>query len=196
MLLGFLAYLNQQLYGANASGKSNVILALEAFRKIIVHSINKKPSESFLYKSFAFDEQSKNLPTEFEISLVVEFTNNNGLKVPVRVDYGFSYDSKRIYEEWLFVYPKGRAQTWFHRKYDRESDLYDWNLRDYLKGEKTSWKNQTREDKLFLSTVVSLNSNQLLEIMNEIIGSNDDFETHRRVSTYHLLLENEQNKKT
>lgn len=154
------------IYGANASGKSNLIRALDSMVSIIRNSFKKEPDEPIKTESFLFDVVSRHEPTLYDISVVVPLKNKEGDLQETRVDYGFVADIKMIYEEWLSVYPEGEEQKWFHREFNDEKKEYIWQIFDYLEGEKESWKNQTREDQLFLSTSVQLNSQQLRPIYN------------------------------
>lgn len=85
------------IYGANASGKSNVIEAFNFMRYFVLNSlainedINKK-DEIIPVKSFAFDD-NKNETSLFEVFFIVD---------NVEYQYGFTVDNKRIYEEWLY----------------------------------------------------------------------------------------------
>ena len=66
-----------------------------------------------------------------------------------------------MYKEWLFSKPNEkntRMRTLFTRAYDVEKKAYKWHISPSIKGEKLSWKNSTRDDALFLSTAVQLNS--------------------------------------
>lgn len=149
------------IYGANASGKSNVIKALSSMLQIIRNSTEKKLGQDISTESFLFDTIARNEPTVYDISVIMSLPNDDGVLQEMRVDYGFVCDRKMIYEEWLSIYPKGRERNWFHREYDSKQNDYVWKISDYLKGEKESWKNQTRSDQLFLSTATHLNSEQL-----------------------------------
>lgn len=152
------------IYGANASGKSNIIKGLYALRYFIEISFNKLPNQSTIAESFLFDKNTLNEPTVFDISMIIPLKNDKGELQNMRVDYGFVVDKEMVYEEWLSVYPKGRERNWFHREYNQDKKDYDWKMSDYLKGEKESWKNQTRSDQLFFSTAVHLKSEQLYPI--------------------------------
>lgn len=79
------------LYGANSSGKSNIILALNTMKRIIEHSAKLNDNEELPYSPFALSINEPR-PTLFEIS----FYDNKDLFV-----YGFSYSSNRIEEEHL-----------------------------------------------------------------------------------------------
>jgi AAA15 family ATPase/GTPase len=79
----------------------------------------------------------------------------------VRYQYGFSATPERIHEEWLFAYPNGRSQKWLGRAWDAEKETYQWEKCNALTGQKQLWQDSTRENALFLSTAVQLNSKQL-----------------------------------
>ena len=137
---------------------------------IVSNSFNKNPKRHIATEPFIFDVVCENQPTTYDISFVVELMNDEGEIKPTRVDYGFVTDKTKIYEEWLSVYPKGREQNWFHREYNFEKSEYDWKTSPSLKGEKESWKKQTRNDQLFLSSAVHLNSEQMKPIYESITG--------------------------
>ena len=149
------------IYGANASGKSNTIKALGSMLNIIQNSANKGIGNAIPTESFLFDVLSNSEPTVYDISVIIPLVNDDGILQEMRVDYGFVADRKVIYEEWLSIYPKGKERNWFHREYNQNKKEYDWKISDHIKGEKISWKNQTRDDQLFLSVAVHRNSEQL-----------------------------------
>lgn len=84
------------IYGANASGKSNLNLAMNCFQHIIIESFNnvdkeeKKAIEKY-YKPFLFDEDKEN--SEFQI---IEISDAFEYK------YGFEYNADCIVSEWLY----------------------------------------------------------------------------------------------
>ncbi len=59
--------------------------------------------------------------------------------------------------EWLSAFPEGRAQRWIKREWNKGE--YKWG--GSLKGEKKLWQKSTRDNALFLSTAVRLNSEKL-----------------------------------
>lgn len=152
------------IYGANASGKSNTIKALASMLSIIRNSSKKDEDEPIDTETFLFDAVVRNQPSMYDISVILSLPNDDGDLQPMRVDYGFVADKNIVYEEWLSVYPKGRERNWFYREYKPEESEYEWKISDYLKGEKESWKKQTRKDQLFLATAVQLNGEQLQPI--------------------------------
>jgi len=103
------------VYGANAAGKSNLIRALHFMRHFVLSSAKEsQQGEKISVDSFLFDKKYSSLASKFEVT----FTKNK-----VRYQYGFELDKNRIYEEWLFAYPSGRMQQWFHRVYDKKRVL-------------------------------------------------------------------------
>ncbi|MET0108911.1 MAG: ATP-binding protein [Candidatus Thiodiazotropha sp.] len=148
------------VYGANASGKSNLINALGYMRAVVAESAALQAEQTFNVKPFLFDPETKDEPTEFEITFV---------KDGIRYQYGFSMTAERIMEEWLLVYKTAKPQNWFSRYYEVESGKDVFELGSGLRGQKTAWRDSTRKNSLFLSIAVQLNSEQLLPVYSWII---------------------------
>ena len=143
------------IYGANAAGKSNFIKALKTMQEIVINSMSTYQRGHLLpVKPFLFDVETKDEPTEFEVSFI---TNN------VKYQYGFSATQERIVEEWLIAYPKGRPQNWFARVFNTQTNTpsYNWQFGEKFSGQKQLWQESTRDNALFLSTAIYLNSEQL-----------------------------------
>ncbi|EJE8517248.1 AAA family ATPase [Vibrio parahaemolyticus] len=139
------------IYGANASGKSNLISAFGTMRSIVANSAQWQVDKKLPYRPYKLND-SRNAPTEFEVEFILD---------QVRYLYGFSYNKERILSEYLFAYPKKKPQKWFLRAWD--GNEYKWDLGRSLSGEKQTWVKSTKENSLFLSTAVQLNSSQLRE---------------------------------
>ncbi len=141
------------IYGPNASGKSNFLLALQTMKEIILESAtNLQRGDKLPVTPFRLSKATRHAPSEFEVIFIVD---------KVRYQYGFSATADRIHEEWLLAYPKGRPQRWLGRIWDEQKQSYDWELGNNLTGEKQLWQKSTRDNALFLSTAVQLNSEQL-----------------------------------
>jgi uncharacterized protein len=97
---------SKAIYGANASGKSNVVRALVAFLTIIRDSVKDEKILS-LIDSFKLSTETENGPTFFQLI----FREND-----IRYRYGFEADNKEIKSEWLFATPNLREQTLFIRE--------------------------------------------------------------------------------
>lgn len=144
------------IYGPNAGGKSNFLFALQSMKKIVVESATTlQRGDKLPVTPFRLSKSTREAPSEFEVTFVVDH---------VRYQYGFAATADRIHEEWLLAYPKGRAQRWFGREWNKEKQKYSWELGNSLVGEKQLWQRSTRENALFLSTAVQLNSEQLQPI--------------------------------
>jgi len=146
------------VYGPNAGGKSNFLKALQTMRRIVLESAAKwQRGEKLPVVPFRLNAHSATAPSEFEVSFMVD---------SVRYQYGFAATPDRIYEEWLLAYPKKRPQRWFGRAWNDKEQNYDWELGNNLIGEKQLWQKSTRDNALFLSTAVQLNSEQLQPVFD------------------------------
>lgn len=82
------------IFGANGSGKSNLLDALIAMGVEIYGSNNNEVRKSYI-TPYYFDERQKNSPSEFEICIYCKELNKE-------FRYGFSINKGEILEEWLF----------------------------------------------------------------------------------------------
>ncbi|OCH57631.1 hypothetical protein A6D98_18975 [Aliivibrio fischeri] len=95
------------IFGANGSGKTNVINAIHVLKKIVLgslESVSENPLTGvipFLLKDNYFD-----IPTEFEVSFLAE---GNLYR------YGLSIENGEISEEWLYWTKQSRETLLFHR---------------------------------------------------------------------------------
>ncbi len=138
------------IYGANASGKSNLIKALQYMRGVVTESATAiAPSQIFGVQPFRLDSDSANQPSEFEVTFLLD---------GVRYQYGFAMTAQRIVGEHLLVYKAFKPQKWFTRRFDIDTgkDIYEFG--SGLKGPKNLWEGATRPNALFLSMAVQLNS--------------------------------------
>ncbi|OGV47541.1 MAG: hypothetical protein A2017_11230 [Lentisphaerae bacterium GWF2_44_16] len=169
------------IHGANASGKSNVIKAFEAFQEFIRISDSLKQDDPItVYDPFRLDDESVNLPTAFELDFM-------GLD-KIRYIYGFKFTATRIIEEYLYFYPKNQKALLFHRENPTDNENHV-NPGEYLDGKSKSiscLKNQ-----LFLSCVVNENgvSDKLRNLYRYVSSINTMDE--RRSSSSLDLLKNE-----
>ncbi len=146
------------MYGANASGKSNLIKALQYMRGVVLESAALQPGQTFdRLQPFRLDASSASLPTEFEVTFILD---------SVRYQYGFAMNAQRIVNEQLLVYKAFKPQRWFERHFDADSgkDVYEFG--PGLKGAKSLWEGATRGNALFLSVAVQLNSETLRPVFD------------------------------
>lgn len=148
------------MYGANGSGKTNLLHALGYFQWFVKSCFSRSPEEPTALVSFAFqDEEGRQSPAEFEVTLLLD---------GVRYQYGFRLDAQRIHEEWLLVYKSQKGQTWFERKYHPDTGKYEFQFSEKLLGAKKVWQESTRPNALFLSTAVQFNSEMLHPVFDWI----------------------------
>lgn len=165
------------VYGANASGKSNLVKALQYMRGVVLESAAMQPGQAFdRLRPFRLDAAFAAQPTEFEVTFIHE---------EIRYQYGFAMTAERIISEHLLVYKAFKPQRWFDRHFDDVSgkDVYDFG--PGLKGAKNLWEGATRPNALFLSMAVQLNSELLrpvfdwfasrLVVFNELSPLSPDF---------------------
>lgn len=145
------------IYGANASGKSNLIKALQYMRGVVMESAMVQPNQAFSVQPFRLDTASAQEPTEFEVTFILE---------GVRYQYGFAMTPKRILREHLLVYKAFKPQRWFERQFDAETGKDHYEFGPGLKGQKSLWEGATRPNALFLSMAVQLNSEALRPVFN------------------------------
>lgn len=80
------------IYGANGSGKSNIVKAMAYLKQIVVEGDISNPFENNEIK-FKLSEEFQSQPTHFEI----EFKQHEKY-----YSYGIDFDENIIYEEWLY----------------------------------------------------------------------------------------------
>ncbi len=159
------------IYGANASGKSNFVMALAAMSRIVRTSATQLNLDDEIPDIGPFKlNEKKNEPTFFEVVVLINGTE---------YQYGFTASRKSIHSEWLYVRlsGKGKRQTRFLLREPIDSDInqptifeikdtkYNWSLRGDLNNSKTRLVcNQTSENCLFLSRAAQLNVEELHDL--------------------------------
>lgn len=112
------------IYGANASGKSNVYNAFSFMRDYVVNSFyfggdsGRKNSDIPKVTPYLFDRESRDKPSEFEVFYVDQTDGKEK-----SYQYGFVIQNTEILEEWLFSKAKtsrSEYRTIFYRKKGEE----------------------------------------------------------------------------
>lgn len=124
------------VYGANASGKSNLIHALNFFRRfIIISSKESVSSEEIPITPFVLNQRGQNEPSKFEIEIILN---------QKKYFYGFHVNKQLIVREWLYK----QSKPVFVRAFDGADDTIQvgsiWKNAHGLEG-------RTRKNALFLS---------------------------------------------
>lgn len=170
------------LYGANASGKSNLFKAMFSCVDFIrTSSFERAATDDIPVIPFLFDMTSSDMPTTFELEFVVE---------EVWYKYGFSVTSKRIESEWLYTKTKDSAtlRPKFVRKHDGEEDAIE--VHPSFAGADDLIVDKTRENALFLSTCAGLAVTEAIAILKEMASWSFIMASQNRMSrTARMLAE-------
>jgi uncharacterized protein len=151
------------IYGANASGKSNFVRAMQLMRGVVAESASLQPHQELNVQPFRLDPAVANDPTELEVTFFLR---------GARYQYGFCLTTTRIVEEWLIVYRTAHPQVWFTRNYDSEKGSDEYKIGPYLHDRRRNlWREATTHNSLFLSRAVQLNSEQLKPVFDWITGA-------------------------
>jgi uncharacterized protein len=101
------------IYGKNASGKSNLLKALNVLFLLVKWSNIKSDNYGLIYTPFLLDDKSE--PIVFELN----FIGNKG----IRYNYFLSYDGQGIIQEILLGYYSRKATLIFNRERGKTSEF-------------------------------------------------------------------------
>lgn len=128
------------IYGANASGKSNLMKAFTASIVFIRQSFNFLPNTEYnKIDAFAFSKECPNCPSEFEYIFVCD---------NIKYVYGFSATKNKVFEEYLHAYYSSKSTEIFSRKNTKDFEFYYEDEKE-LKG----YERLALDNKLFLSVL-------------------------------------------
>ena len=109
------------VFGANASGKSNVIKAIRACIEMIRSSHNYNEDTKFGFVPFKFDGYGQK-PSSFYVRFLMD---------DIEYEYSFTMTQQEILTEQLYYYPNGRKSLVFSRdesKGPEKKDIYEFKL--------------------------------------------------------------------
>ena len=144
------------VYGANSSGKSNLVMALATMKRMVLNSVKLNDHDFLFYDPFLLAEDSGNQPTHFEIVYLDADET--------RVRYGFDYTLRQIEREWLFISKKNKKELPYFVR-DEEGIGVD----EMLFAEGIGLEERTNDNRLFLSLVAQLGgtiSKNVLDFFN------------------------------
>ena len=156
---------SEVIYGANASGKSNVVSAFNYLRQLVINSHKFQKGTGISYSPFKLDKKYTSKPSRFEIV----FLKNN-----IRYTYGVSLTNEKIVDEYLYYYPQGRKALIFERK-----DTFDYKFTIDI-NEQEFLSSKTLPNVLYLSNSTQLNYKKTSEAFDwfkdnlKIIGATDN----------------------
>jgi uncharacterized protein len=138
------------IYGANASGKSNLAKALQFMKWFMVNSSKETQSnEQIFVDKFRLSTETENQPSFFELVFMVGGQQHR---------YGFTANQERVISEWLFYIPESRET----RLFERENGKF--NISKTYKS--SGVEERTRNNALFLSVSAQFNIKKSEEILN------------------------------
>lgn len=133
------------IYGANASGKTNLALALAFMIRFVRSSSNMPDEDTIPVESFKLSTTTEHEPSFFQIVFIIE-----GKKYR----YGFEATEHNIVSEWLFT-TNAKSSGKETKLFVRENDSIKPNPVSFKEGNKLQEK--TRPNALFLSVVAQFN---------------------------------------
>jgi uncharacterized protein len=134
------------IYGANASGKSNLLNGLDFMRSAVLGSFRRwDPLAGVPRSRFRLAPEAAETPSTF----VAEFWAEG-----VAYTYGFTLDDARIREEWLYSYPEKRKRLLFEREFE---DVKFGSKLSESRGKLETVEQMTRPNALLLSVAIQSN---------------------------------------
>lgn len=141
------------IYGPNASGKSNLLRALQTV-SFLVYRVPSPEVTALPVVPFKFDKKLLNKPSVFETHFIAE---------GMRYQFNLEITQERIVRETLAMFPKGRETLLYDRVHTPNGDKYTFG--SALEGGNelfSTWRKLTSPQVLFLSQAVA-NSNEELK---------------------------------
>jgi uncharacterized protein len=157
---------SKAVFGANGSGKSNLVRAMAAMQTIIEESVkNMKALEDNIIP-FAFSNDTPNQPTFFQVVFICD---------GVLFRYGFEATSKAVTSEWLFgkfINSKGARERFY---FVREGDNLEINeavLKEakekHLTKSATKISPLLKENELYFTLMATHNVSLILDLYNYV----------------------------
>jgi len=111
------------IYGANASGKSNVYRAFECMRRYVIRSFSYGGDDNTVDRAFRpvpflFSSETEKADTSFEVFFTLPGDRSERV-----YQYGFSVGNNEIHEEWL--YSKAKTGREYTRVFERDVTAID-----------------------------------------------------------------------
>ncbi len=169
---------SKAIYGANASGKSNIIKALISFISIVTDSVKDDSILSKQIEPFSLSTETENEPSFFQISFIL----NN-----IKYRYGFEATQKEIKSEWLFGTP-GKKEVEFFTRLERSINVNESKFKQGLVFSKIyqdTNEGLANNKSLFLTVVKSLYNgiaSEIIEYLSNYIiisGLFSDYTMHK-----------------
>ena len=134
------------LFGANASGKSNFVKAIEVMRDFVRDSATRMNEGDLIAAAepFRLDPEMRHAPSRFEITFISE---------DIAYVYGFAVRRERVETEWLTAQREaaGTKRFEFRREFNAVSGEYDWSFKGFKEADEAQIRNRTLSNMLAFS---------------------------------------------
>ena len=140
------------IYGANSSGKSNVVKAMREMEHIVLSSVKLNDNDELDYDPFLLSE-NKEKPTLFEVIFLYK---------DHKYRYGFELNSKRIVSEWLYRSTIGGATE--KELFYREFSVIECNEKLFSEG--IDYAKNVNSNRLFISLCAQLGGKESKKIVS------------------------------
>lgn len=140
------------IYGPNASGKTNLLFALQSLIGLVKNSAKNDENDNLPDVGFKLDREYTSVPAECDI----EFLVNN-----VHYQYGLQWTIEGVVQEWLYEYSYSERKSrrvLFHRDINEDEEYY---FGKHLKGNNKTISDITLKNQLFLSVSARQKHKQL-----------------------------------
>lgn len=153
------------IYGANASGKTNLAKAFSFVKWFMVNSSRETQSTDLIpVEPFRLSTDTQDKPSHFELVFLMD---------QKKYRYGFEVTRQKVVKEWLFYVPKKRETNLFSRHFDE--------IKISKKYDADGLQQRTRSNAFFLSVCAQFNvsiAEKILQWVDEklqiISGLNDE----------------------
>ncbi|KUM54429.1 AAA family ATPase [Rheinheimera sp. EpRS3] len=149
------------IYGANASGKSNLVKAIEFARNLILRG--KGPNKKFDLPLFKLCKQETNPSSRFEFEILVQGNI---------YAYGFELKNSYVESEWLFRLTKDKETLIFSRAHgtsNHDEFTFGKTLQEKSTDEQSFLQftsRGTRQNQLFLTESIERNIEDFSDVFN------------------------------
>jgi AAA15 family ATPase/GTPase len=171
------------LYGANSSGKSNIIKAFDFFRNFALNSSKESSTtQKIQVNSFELSESSDDLPTTMEASFLI-----NGSKYR----FGFQVTKTGVQSEWLFVTVDRKEEQIFIRA--KQGFSFNKKFRsEYSKARLDTLAEFTPSNSLYISVLAQFNigiAQELSTYISRILIARDSDHSSLINATASLMID-------
>jgi len=138
------------IYGANASGKSNILMAFYFLKALVLNSHNHQKGQGIKYEPFKLDKACLQIPTRFQII----FIQNE-----IKYAYTIAFNGIKVLEESLYWYKNNRRALLFERINTEFKFTRDKTIQNFI-------AERTLENTLYLSKATQENYQEVFPVFD------------------------------